>query len=161
MTNVLSAKFAHNEHNTDGLFQHPVYQSYFACAKDGSVYNKHGREMTVNKYKSIKLRVGSIIVPTLHRLFVWQCLYGIVPNEYNVYFDKYIDGSFCDKLVLYKNKQQFDENTKNKLRDRMLIAGYYTHPQYKNYMANKSGHVYRKNTFKKTKRRGIYTTFPV
>jgi hypothetical protein len=47
--------------------------------------------------------LGSVTVAILHRLFIWQCLHGIVPKGYSVYFDKYIDGSSCDKLVFYKN----------------------------------------------------------
>ena len=151
MTNVLCEYLKlHNEYaakyggRVAVLFQvgHPVYKSYSACT-DGSVYNEHGRKMAVSaRLKSIQLYVDGINVSILHRLFVWHFFYGSVPSGYQVYYDECADGNFCDRLVLYRSKYQFDAITRDKLRERMRVAGYKVHPQYKNYMANMSGHVY-------------------
>lgn len=122
--------------------QHPVYTSYFACI-DGSVYNQHGRKMAIHAViKSVQLRVDERNVQVLHRLFVWQCIYGPVPDGYKVYIDEYADGPFCEKLVLYKNKCQFDASQRDELRKNMQDIGYIIHPQCENYMANKRGQVF-------------------
>ena len=124
---------------------HPLYKNY-GSTKDGDVYNCKGKQITVGKrQKDIQVQVNGKNISILHRSFVWQCFNGIfLPTGLEVIFDNEVNGDFCDKLIALNagEKEAFTIMKREKIRQQMVIAGYFPHPQCPNYVANKDGYVY-------------------
>lgn len=118
---------------------HPLYKNY-GSTRDGSVYNYNGRKMTVGKtQKDVRVQVNGKQITILHKLFVWQCFNGELPIGLEVILDDAINGNFCDKLIAVKatEKEIFNIRKREKIRQQMVTAGFFPHPQCPNYVANK------------------------
>ena len=126
--------------------QHFLYKNY-GSTRDGSVYNYHNRrKMAVGtRYEFILVYVNGKTIHMSHRLFVWQCFNGsFLPSGLEVIFDNEVDGNFCDQLIAVNadEKETFNIRNREKIRQQMITAGYFSHPSFPNYLANKFGQVY-------------------
>ena len=124
------------------LQPHPLYKNY-GSTKDGSVYNCKGHNLAVGKRRSdIQLYVDKQKISILHKLFVWQCYHdGNLPTGLEVIFDNEVNGNFCDKLIAV-NANEKEKFKREQIRQQMITAGYFAHPTFPNYVANKFGQVY-------------------
>jgi hypothetical protein len=124
--------------------QHPLYKNY-GSTKDGSVFNHKGHKIAVGTQNNIQLYVDKQKISILHKLFVWQCFNGgFLPSGLEVIFDNEVDGDFCDQLIAVNDteKEEFNIRNRKKIRQQMITAGYFAHPSFPNYLANKYGQVY-------------------
>ena len=126
---------------------HPLYKNY-CSTRDGSVYNQKGHNMTVGtRQNDIMVSIDGKQIAISHRVFVWQCFNGELPIGLKVIFDNEVNGDFCDKLIAVKATEK-NIRKREQVRQQMITAGYFAHPTFTNYVANKLGQVYSLYTSK-------------